>query len=302
VLAWLGATGFLFLSDRYQWFAFNQFEELTAECAVTTAVIVFFMLLLWLLAALVRRLPFQFTSRSLLLLLLIGAIHSSWIAVKMQRTRQQREGIALVERLGGNANLEVRQLDVAPRLTAIFPDVFFKEVQVIDFDSKNCSVSDADLKDLVRLLPSITGLRLSNTRVTDAGLEHLVSLKHLGSLDLENTSVTDSGLEHLAAHELWSLCLKGTPVTDDGLFHIHPNNLLGLDLGNTRVTDAGLAHLRQFDQLQGLSLSGTAITNAGIACLEALTRLRHLDLRGTDVTDDGVKNLQQALPNCEIVY
>jgi hypothetical protein len=38
---------------------------------------------------------------------------------------------------------------------------------------------------------------IDRTRVTDAGLKHLVALSNLNPLSLSNTRVTDAGLEHL---------------------------------------------------------------------------------------------------------
>jgi len=61
-------------------------------------------------------------------------------------------------------------------------------------------------------------LNLCATRVTDAGLAHLIVLRNLRSLDLSRTKVTDAGLKHLKAlAKLQSLGLKETKVTDVGI-------------------------------------------------------------------------------------
>ena len=43
-------------------------------------------------------------------------------------------------------------------------------------------------------LAGITGLNLSNTKVTDAGLVHLKSMSRLTKLTLTGTPVTDAGV------------------------------------------------------------------------------------------------------------
>jgi len=42
-----------------------------------------------------------------------------------------------------------------------------------------------------------TGVVLANTRITDAGLEHLKELQGLEVVDLSGTPITDEGLKHL---------------------------------------------------------------------------------------------------------
>jgi hypothetical protein len=56
------------------------------------------------------------------------------------------------------------------------------------------------------------------------------------------------------------------------------------------------------NKLQRLSLVLTSISDAGLRHLKSLKALRHLDLLGTHVSSDGVKDLQGALPNCQIAW
>jgi hypothetical protein len=48
--------------------------------------------------------------------------------------------------------------------------------------------------------------------------------------------------------------------------------------------------------------SWAQVTDAGLEHIKGLTRLRNLSLKDTRVSDEGVKELQEALPNCEISY
>ena len=46
----------------------------------------------------------------------------------------------------------------------------------------------------------VRGLTLTDTEISDAGLQHLSKLKKLGLLVAENTKITGTGLKHLARH------------------------------------------------------------------------------------------------------
>src|SRR5207247_2114243 len=49
----------------------------------------------------------------------------------------------------------------------------------------------------MKVLDDVVSVQLDSSRITDAGLVHLMSLTKLETLDLDNTQVTDAGLEHL---------------------------------------------------------------------------------------------------------
>lgn len=56
------------------------------------------------------------------------------------------------------------------------------------------------------------------TRLTDAGLAHLLPLSQLQDLSLELSEITDAGLVQLKGFtQLQTLNLKGTKVTDAGI-------------------------------------------------------------------------------------
>jgi len=142
----------------------------------------------------------------------------------------------------------------------------------------------------------------SNFGITDIGLENLKGLTQLQKLNIGITRTTDAGLEHLKQMtELRELDLKSTDITDAGLEHLKRlTKLEELSLEDTRITDAGLERLKAFPNLKILRLRGTAITDAGLAHLAGLSQLQDVNLAETKVTAQGVKNLQRALPTCNV--
>jgi hypothetical protein len=64
----------------------------------------------------------------------------------------------------------------------------------------------------------LRNLSLSDTPITDQGLEHVLALRQLDHLNLSKTKITNSGLAHLSRlSELTELNLEGTSVGDPGL-------------------------------------------------------------------------------------
>ena len=77
--------------------------------------------------------------------------------------------------------------------------------------------------------------------------------------------------------------------------------LTELTLSSTKITDAGLKEVAKLQNLDWLSLSGTKITDAGIGELAKLRKLTSLYLPRA-ISDENIKELQKALPDCEINY
>lgn len=145
-------------------------------------------------------------------------------------------------------------------------------------------------------LINLTDLDLSDTKVTDAGLEHLKELAALQNLNLRNTDITDAGLEHLKSlTSLQVLDLRDTDITVAGLERLKSlTSLQKLNLGTYRVTNAVLEHLKVLTGLQKLDLSRSRVTNAGLEHLKVLTGLRELDLSSaSEFTNAGIKHLKE---------
>lgn len=176
---------------------------------------------------------------------------------------------------------------------AALPTEDFEITTPIKRDLSNTKITDAGLEHL-KGLTSLQTLYLTNTQVTDAGLVHLKGLTSLQGLNLYGTRVTDAGLVHLKGMtRLKTLNLDLTQVTDAGLVHLKGmTSLKTLSLYLPQVTDAGLVHLKGLTKLQVLNLSRTQVTNAGLVHLKGLPNLKRLDLAYTRITDAGLVHVE----------
>ena len=299
VVGLLAIEGFLILSERFDWFAFHQYKGWIALAGMASLGLAMFLMLLWFLAAWLFRRRFQFSMRSLLLLMVIVAIACSWPA-EAWKQRQLAEEIA---NAGGRVFYDY-QLDPSgrsmptatppgpPWLRKLGGDNLFATVTRLEVQNRS-ELGDTEM-DAVRRFPQLQTLDLGWTKITDAGLAQLRGLAQLQELNLGGTKIGDAGLEHLQAlGQLQILYLDGTKLSDAGL-----KNLAGLSrlqwlfLARTKIGDAGLRHLRGLTRLQGLDLGDAKVSAAGLEHLKGLTQLREIFLHGTKVTAAGAAELQ----------
>lgn len=240
---------------------------------------------------------FQFSLRTLLIVVTLCAVPCSWLAVKMQQARRQREAVKRLIELDGNPlydwDVEANGrlvLNPQPPGPALFRSVlgndFFDSVYSVDFFSPFPPIyTRAELRSgmgsrmvCLARLSQLRELELEGYPVDDAELASIKGLGQLRKLRLGSTELTDAGLEHL----------KGL------------SQLSELRLDFTSITNKGLEHLKGLSQLQTLDISATKITDAGLEYLDGLSQLKELRLYSTSVSDESVKKLQRALPNCKI--
>ncbi len=300
ILALLVIEGLLWLSERLGWLPWHKgYAVLTAVAAGGVALLLMFV---WFAFALLFCWRFQFSLRSLLVLVMVVAIPCSWLATEMKAARRQKEtvkGIAVAHDWETDADgdpLPNAQPADPMLLREVFGNEFFDEVVA-------ASIRDDAQMERVKGLSRLLAI-MSETQVTDAGLQHLEGLSQLRVLNLVNSKIADEGLQHLERlSQLKELHLSGPEITNVGLQHLEGLcRLQELALLGTKVTDEGLQHLEGLHQLRRLALDRTKITDVGLRHLERLSQLQELRLASTKVTDAGIKKLQQALPNCKILH
>jgi hypothetical protein len=127
---------------------------------------------------------------------------------------------------------------------------------------------DKELTLLEPIAEQILWLDLARSQVTDAGLDTIAKMVHLGRLHLENTQVTDAGLAKLGKlGELEYLNLYGTKVTDGGIAKLEgAKGLKKLFVWQTGVTKAGATALE--GKVAGLVVN-VGLSEAEIAKLTA---------------------------------
>ena len=157
------------------------------------------------------------------------------------------------------------------------------EIQAIKLDGTG--ILDADLISL-RDASGLLDLSLADTKITNAAIAHVQSLRELKRLNLSNTGITDGCLEQIARHlnSLTELNLERTAVGNAGILKI--NGMASLEklfLSDTKVTDNGLVHLGKLPALKILTAHGTGLSEPAHAELEsALPELR-ISWDGADV-------------------
>ena len=267
LIALLPVLGLLLVSEWFRWFPFNEHKGWTVLIALHQGWTVLIALAVVCLAAVVLRRRFEFGLSSLFLLIVVVAIPCSWLAVKMQRARRQREPVEAIQKAGGRVGYDwgnVKPKSSAPVwLRRLVGEDFFADVYSVSL--KDTGVGDKDLEHLTGT-PHLYMLVLSGTQITDAGLQHLKGMKNLWWLYLSDTQVTDGGLEYLKGMtSLQQLYLSGTQITDAGLERLTGLiDLAVLDVSDTQVTGTGLEYLKGMIAFQLLDLSGTQVTDAGL--------------------------------------
>jgi Leucine-rich repeat (LRR) protein len=210
------------------------------------------------------------------------AVVSVWLAIQVNRVRQQRDAVRAIRQLSG-----LVEYDSEPHrpewLRHIVGDDSFQVVVHID---------------------------LSGEDFADEDLRHLRQFRNLRRLSLADTKVGDAGLEHIAElRELEMLYLRGCDrITNDGLRHLQGlTNLRDLTITSDQVTNDGIQHLAGLKNLESLDLSEVSITDEGVKHLHGLTRLKLLFFCRLGevpplVSVEAVQQLKQLIPACSIVH
>lgn len=217
-----------------------------------------------------------------------------WLEARFDQAAGQRAAVAAIRRLGGRVLYE-DQFDATAKpasrwLHRWLGDDGVREVASVSLRGAwlpgPLALEDADGSprpafvaasddDLICLhaLHNLKHLDLRRTRITDAGLRHLVGLSELEELRLSNTAITDRGLAYLAElpglRRLW---------LDDEEYE-------------AECQGAESDHLRRYKP---------RISDAGLECLEQFKQLEFIDLTGSHPSDAARQKLAVALPGCEI--
>jgi hypothetical protein len=162
-----------------------------------------------------KRRWFQFSLRTLLLVMLVACLGLAPIAYEQHKAIRQQAAVAAIQKLGGRVEYDRSLPSRSAWLRVLLGDDSYRNATGLDLSQTQ--VTDADL-EYVRELPQLRWLAVSETMATDAGLAHLSGLTRLQNLNLGETQVTDAGLVHLhRLLQLRVLSVQRTPVTESGV-------------------------------------------------------------------------------------
>jgi hypothetical protein len=166
-----------------------------------------------------KRRWFQFSLRTLLLIMLVCGGGLGLVAFERQKNAKYQDDVEAIQDLGGTVSFNGMPFRTI-WLQSLLGNDSFRKVMSVQLTAIN--ITDAELKKL-KDLTQLQVLLLDHTKITDAGLIHLSGLTQLKRLNLNDTKITDAGLEHLKGLKLLAV----------------------LELHNTKNTEAGLADLKK---------------------------------------------------------
>jgi hypothetical protein len=183
---------------------------------------------------------FQFSLRTVLLVITFAAVGCALLGYRLQQSHEQRRAVEALRNIGGHvyyeheARYDSRTQYIPMWLRSALGDDFFFSVvwvhlegpQVTDTtiapvarladlelfnltneeDESECLVTDDGIA-CVRSLRKLRFLCMRKSKVTDVGLQHLRALQRLQSLDVRDTVVTEQGCRDLK-ESLPNLCIE----------------------------------------------------------------------------------------------
>ena len=146
----------------------------------------------------------------------------------------------------------------------------------------NSAITDAGVEALVHAFPNLVELDLSsNTNMTGAAMKQIASLGKLERLTLLQNRFNDLNTRRLSKMpQLRSLDLRGNMEAGDMTLEVVGKlpNLTALKHRSTAVTDAGLQGLAESKTLESLLMQDFVITNESGPQLAKLSKLSSLEV------------------------
>jgi serine/threonine protein kinase len=172
------------------------------------------------------------------------------VGLDLELWQKDRDRAVAQWAMGLGARVKVNGRDEWVPAIDKLPKTPFKLTHV-DFHPVSNSIRDAELAYLSGT--GIIDLTLKETKITDAGLEHIADLR-LIFLDADGVrGITDVGAERIGRmRSLKWLYVNGTEISDKGLVHFEQlRNLEELQVKETRVTQERVEKLKSVYQKRG---------------------------------------------------
>ncbi|KAL3844482.1 hypothetical protein ACJIZ3_001885 [Penstemon smallii] len=176
------------------------------------------------------------------------------------------------------------------RRRLLFPsllEVFKYSIEEIDLRGESCV--DAEWMAYLGAFRYLRSMVLADCqRINNSAFWNITGMTSLTEVDLSRCSkITDAGVRHLlSVPALAKLCISETSVTANGIALLGSlTNLLVLDLGGLPVTDSALKSLKALTKLQHLDIWGSEVSNDGADLLKMYPSLSFLNLAWTYITE-----------------
>ncbi len=208
------------------------------------------------------------------------AVSGPWVSAEMFDVFGQ---LSSLERI--DLDVTIANTELLARLSGL---ARLRYIQLFRTDIDNDSLA------VLAKFPELEQIRCGQTRVGDAGLEHLRSMTRLRAIDLSDcNSVSSAGVEALSGlPNLKFLKVWGPQINDRTLDSIaQMSSLEVLGLNDTRVTDAGIEKLAGLTSLQEIHLVRTRTGDRSLEIFSALPNVATLRLRDTQLSDAGLEYL-----------
>ncbi len=250
----------------------------------------------------VSRRLYQYTVRSLLLLMTVVAIALAPTFLKLRQRRLRRAFAETIVGSGGTL-LGPRHEQFVPAVpgptrdgrsfSEAWSDIVNDDplVRTVRVSSRAKSI-DGRLRNIAAF-PEIREVSLQDTDLSDTGLGYLSECRGVNCLELSNTEVTDAGVEKLTKlTELRELYLAHTAVSDKCAEDIAKMSRLEvLVLSDTHFTELGLSRIAGLPALTQLSLNGTRVTGNALSRFAARSSIKYLELSRTDIDDRSLQHV-----------
>jgi hypothetical protein len=316
----------LYLSDRFDWFAFNRHKGWTVLFAAGVAIVATILFpTLGLIGCCFGAKP-RFGLSTAMAFVFVVALPFCWLRREIAVAHEQDAVRQLIRDEQGDERSS--QFDgmrvLAPQLfrPGVPPAEVKATIARVDFQCLRSVVSSVHRHFGEDFFCEVLEVRLRG----DVGLERLAALDRLQILNFERHTFSDAEMRQFQTFkELQQLFIERCQLPEGGLANIAPlkrlellrltrsqvtdadvSDLQGLSslktlfLDGNPISDAGLAELVHLSQLEFLSLDETHVTDAGLRHLLQFKKLRRLSLYRTKVTEETFEQLAEALPECRI--
>lgn len=217
--------------------------------------------------------PFQFSIKSLLLVMFIVAAGLGLLTYRMEQVRAKHNLHAMLEEAGMSV---------------------WRDGSVMVSNAK--PVREQELL-LLEQLPHFEEMVFNNASFTDSGFAHLKKL-NLKKITFASMQITEAGWARVGEMTtLESLTILETLISAEDIARLKNCNVHTLRLLGTGLTDAGLLHIKRWPKLTELHLNELKITKDGLAQLKDAPMLHtlHLTASTDNLSNEDMDELRRIL-------